>query len=96
MLPTREANRVSLINHLSTETGFFISKNTGLIELSTIRSGACGLGFVMEKKEGILVFNQFEGKFAIAEDDQSLPCDTIEFGDTFEVKYHDEWIKTNI
>ncbi len=50
----------------------------------------------MEKREGILVFNQFEGKFALAEDDQSLPFDTIEFGDTFEVKYHDEWIKTNI
>jgi len=50
----------------------------------------------MEKKEGILVFNQFEGKFAIAEDEQSFPFVTLEFGDTFEVKYNDKWIQTNI
>ncbi len=50
----------------------------------------------MEKREGILVFNEFDGKFAIAEDEKSFPFTNIEFGDTFEVKYEDKWIQTSL
>ena len=50
----------------------------------------------MENCEGILVFNEFDGKFAIAEDEQSFPFTNIEFGDTFEVKYEDKWTETSL
>lgn len=48
----------------------------------------------MEKQEGILVFDEFDGKFAIAKDEHSFPFTTLEYGDSFEVKYMDKWIKT--
>lgn len=50
----------------------------------------------MEKREGILVFNQNDGKFAIAENAESFPFETIEFGDSFEVKHNDTWIATSL
>lgn len=50
----------------------------------------------MEKKEGILFFNEFDGKFAIAKDEQSFPFTNIEFGDNFEVKIGDEWVSTSL
>ncbi|MGI5058734.1 DUF5348 domain-containing protein [Treponema pectinovorum] len=50
----------------------------------------------MEKREGILVFNEADGKFALAADEQSFPFENIEFGDSFEIKYKNEWIKTSL
>lgn len=50
----------------------------------------------MEKQEGILVFDEFDGKFAIAKDEQSFPFTTLEYGDTFEVKYKDKWVETSL
>ena len=50
----------------------------------------------MEKQEGILVFNEFDGKFAIAKDEESLPFTNVEFGDTFEIKYGGKWVETSL
>lgn len=50
----------------------------------------------MAKFEGLLTFDINSGKFWITNPEDQSPVTSLEFGDTFEVKVGDEWIKTGI
>lgn len=50
----------------------------------------------MAKFEGLLTFDINSQKFWITNPEDQSPVTSLEFGDTFEVKVGDEWIKTGI
>lgn len=50
----------------------------------------------MAKFEGQLTFDINSGKFWITNPEDQSPITSLEFGDSFEVKVGDEWIKTGI
>lgn len=50
----------------------------------------------MAKFEGLLTFDINSGKFWITNPEDQSPVTSLEFGDTFEVKVGDKWIKTGI
>ena len=50
----------------------------------------------MAKFEGLLTFDINSGKFWITDQETQAPVTSLEFGDTFEVKTDDGWIKTGI
>ncbi|MBQ5999589.1 MAG: DUF5348 domain-containing protein [Treponema sp.] len=44
--------------------------------------------------EGTLEFDESEGKFVIANEEQNTIVKNLEFGDTFEVKVNGKWVET--
>lgn len=50
----------------------------------------------MAKFEGVLTFDINSGKFWITDPEDQSPITSLEFGDTFEVKTGDGWIKSGI
>ena len=47
------------------------------------------------KIEGLLIFDVNSGKFWITAEDHS-PLTSLEFGDGFEVKVGEEWVRTHL
>ena len=46
--------------------------------------------------EGTIKFSENEGKFCIVDEENEKFIDFIEFGDEFEVKVNDGWVKTKL
>lgn len=46
--------------------------------------------------EGTLEFDETDGKFVIAHEESNKILKNLNFGDEFEVKVNDQWVKTSL